>query len=808
METNTTTNKKTSQEEFINLRDLVELFLGRWYWFVLSVIICLGIAWVYLASISPTYLRSAVMLVKSEKQNSGVELSEMLEINGLSGGNGIENEIYILRSYQLLQEVVKRLNLDVSYAVHNRLRDDNLFGNLPFEVSFLDTCAGNTRFLVTVESEDKLHLSNLEVNGQKMDFDEIVSFNDTLSTPVGRIRLLPVGDNIQKYQQKEVQVSRTNLEAATNAVLGSIQTSALEDKSTLVKLECRDINIARADAILAMILKVYNETIVEDKNRVASNTAKFIDERIGIISRELGDVEDKLTTFKQQHRIIDFKSNAQTFLEEGSKAKEESIQLEAQLSVVEFVKNYVTDKAKRNELIPNVAGVGDTGVQSQIESYNELMLQRNRLASNSGENSPVVQNMDKNLNAMRSTIAGSIDNYVRTIRLRLSNARQVENKVNQSIESVPQQEKYALDVMRQQSIKETLYTYLLQKREETAMQLAITEANIRVIEAPFGSRAPIAPKRMSFFMIAFAIGFIIPFAYFFLREMWNTGVRGRKDIENATTLPVLGEIPTRREEKADEEIVVSEKKNDRITESFRLLRSNLSFMNKDAQVLTFTSTMAGEGKSFVSRNFAVMLAAAGKKVILVDTDIRKRTQSKLLGNKRSEGVSTYLSGNSTDIDALIVRGHIANVDFLPAGSIPPNPAELLMSDRLEKLIDELKSRYDYVILDNVPALVVADAAIVNRVTDVTIYVIRDGVLDRRYLPELEILHQEGKFRNMCVVLNDVQDMGGRYGYGYGYSRGYGYGYGRGYGYYSEDTSQKHQHISSRKSFLKKLFGKK
>lgn len=808
METNIATNKKTSQEEFINLRDLVELFLGRWYWFVLSVIICLGIAWVYLAGISPTYLRSAVMLVKSEKQNSGAELSEMLEINGLSGGNGIEKEIYILRSYQLLQEVVKRLNLDVSYTVHNRLRDDNLFGNLPFEISFLDTYAGNIRFLVTAESEDKLHLSKLEVNGQRVDFDEIVSFNDTLSTPVGRIRFLPVGDNIQKYQQKEVQVSRTNLEAATNAVLGSIQTSALEDKSTLVKVECRDINIARADAILSMILKVYNETIVEDKNRVASNTAKFIDERIGIISRELGDVEDKLTTFKQQHRIIDFKSNAQTFLEEGSKAKEESIQLEAQLSVVEFVKNYVTDKAKRNELIPNVAGVGDTGVQSQIENYNELMLQRNRLAGNSGENSPVVQNMDKNLNAMRSTIAGSIDNYVRTIRLRLSNARQVENKVNQNIESVPQQEKYALDVMRQQSIKETLYTYLLQKREETAMQLAITEANIRVIEAPFGSRAPIAPKRMSFFMIAFTIGFIIPFAYFFLREMWNTGVRGRKDIENATTLPVLGEIPARREEKTDEEIVVSEKKNDRITESFRLLRSNLSFMNKDAQVLTFTSTMAGEGKSFVSRNFAVMLAAAGKKVILVDTDIRKRTQSKLLGNKRSEGVSTYLSGNSTDIDALIVRGHIANVDFLPAGSIPPNPAELLMSERLEKLIDELKSRYDYVILDNVPALVVADAAIVNRVTDVTIYVIRDGVLDRRYLPELEILHQEGKFRNMCVVLNDVQDMGGRYGYGYGYSRGYGYGYGRGYGYYSEDTSQNHKPISSRKSFLKKLFGKK
>lgn len=802
METKTTDNQKTSQEEFIKFRDLIELFLRRWYWFALSVAICLGIAWIYLAGVSPVYLRSAVMLVKSEKQNTGAELSEMLEISGLSGGNSIENEIYILRSYQLLQEVVKRLNLDVSYTLHHGLRDENLFGNLPFEVRFLDTFIGNTAFQVAIENEKKLHVSHFEINGEKVDYDKIFSLKDTLDTPSGRIMFLPTGNDVQAYTNKEVQVSRTDWETATNAVLEKIQTSALEEKSTLVKIECRDINIARADAILDMILKVYNETIVEDKNRVASNTAEFIDERIGIISQELGDVEDELTTFKQKHRIIDFKSNAETFLEEGSKAKEESIQLEAQLSVVEFVKNYVTDKAKRNELIPNVAGVGDTGVQSQIENYNQIMLQRNRLASNSGENNPVVQNMDKNLNAMRATIAGSIDNYMRTIRLRLNNARQVEHQVNQNIESVPQQEKYALDVMRQQSIKETLYTYLLQKREETAMQLAITEANIRVIEAPFGSRVPIAPKRTNIYLVAFALGIAIPFAIFFLREMWNTGVRGRKDIESATTLPVLGEIPARRDENKDEDIVVSEKKNDRITEAFRLLRTNLDFMNKDARVLMFTSTMAGEGKSFVSRNFAAMLAMVGRKVILVDTDIRKRTQSKILGSKRSEGVSTYLSGGSTDIDALIVKGHIAGIDFLPAGSIPPNPAELLMNERLELMIEELKKHYDYIILDNVPALVVADAAIVNRVTDITIYVIRDGVLDRRYLPELETLHKEGKFRNMCVILNDVKDVGGRYGYG----RGYGYGYGRNYGYYSDDSTQKH--ISSRKSFIKKIFKRK
>lgn len=797
METKTT-NNNSSQEDFISLRDLIELFLNRWYWFVLSVIICVGITWFYLAGISPVYKRSAVMLVKGEQQNSGGDLSTMLELNGISTGNSIENEVYILRSYQLLQEVVKRLHLDVNYTVRNRFRDDNLFGSLPFEVCFLDTHPEFSNLSVVLVGDKGCQLSQLEVNGQETDFSKAIAFNDTISTPAGRIWIVPVVENIQKYRGKEIQVSRSSIEAATNAILGKIQTSAMEKNSTLVKIECSDISISRADAILSMILKVYNETIVEDKNLIASNTAKFIDERIGIISQELGDVEDKLTTFKQQHRIIDFKSNAEAYLEEGSKAKEESIQLEAQLSVVDFVKNYVTDRAKRDELIPNVTGVGDAGVQSQIENYNEIMLQRNRLASNSGENNPVVQSMDKNLNAMRSTIAGSIDNYMRTIRLRLNNARQVERKVNQNIESVPQQEKYALDVMRQQSIKETLYTYLLQKREETAMQLAITEANIRVVEAPFGSRIPISPKRMNIYLVAFGLGITLPFAYFLLRRMWNTGIRGRKDIENGTTLPILGEIPRRREDNSKEVIVVSEKKNDRITEAFRLLRTNLDFMNKDAKVLMFTSTMPGEGKSFVSINLAVMLAITGKRVILVDTDIRKRTQSKALGSKRNGGVSTYLSGVSLDIEALISKSHIENVDFLPAGSVPPNPAELLMNERLEQMMDTLKKNYDYIIMDNVPALVVADAAIVNRVADITIYVIRDGMLDRRYLPTLEALHKEGKFRNMCVVLNDVQDRGGRYGYGYGY----------GYGYYSEDTLAQRKHVSSRKLFLKRLWRRK
>ncbi|WP_304383853.1 GumC family protein, partial [Phocaeicola sartorii] len=484
METKKTTIS-SSKENVITLRDIVELFLNNWYWFVVSAVACVAMAWVYLSATPPLYQRTAVMLVKGDSQNSQNDISAMWEVSGGLGGSGVENEVYILRSYQILNDVVQRLHLDVDYTIRDGLRRDNLFGDLPFEVRFLDIYPGFTELTVSIINEKGVRISQLEIDGNAPSYEQVVAFNDTLSTPAGRILVLPHAESIPHYQGKEIRVTRSDLESATNAVMARIQTSALASQSTLVNIICQDVNIARADAILTSILQVYNETIVEDKNRIASNTARFIDERIVIISRELGDVENKLTTFKQEHRIVDINSNANLYLQEGSKAKEESIQLEAQLNVVEFVKNYVTDKTRSSDLIPNVSGVGDVGVQSQIESYNEMMLQRNRLVTNSGENNPVVQNMNRNLDAMRKTIAGSIDNYVRTIRLRLQNARKVENKVNQNIENIPQQEKYALDVMRQQSIKETLYTYLLQKREETAMQLAVTEANIRVVEAPF-----------------------------------------------------------------------------------------------------------------------------------------------------------------------------------------------------------------------------------------------------------------------------------------------------------------------------------
>lgn len=722
-------NEKTTRESGFNitLRDVVELIIANWYWFAISVIVCVSAAYLYTRTLVPVYQRQAVMLVKTGGKTANSDISAMLELQGGVTGSGVENEMYILRSHQLVREVVNRLHLDVSYEEDGFFRNTSLFAESPVEVTFFDPYHSFVSMNVTPLDVKNYAISNFVVGGKKLSINGNHAYGDTLQTEAGRMVVNLKPENLSTYIGKPVLVKRMSPEAATAIYKGGISTSLAGKGTTMVQITCVGNNVSRADAILSALINVYNETIIEDKNRIAVNTAKFIDERIAVIGKELGDVEEELTDFKQRNRIIGTEGNGSQYLAESSRVKGETLQMETELSIAQSIKSYLMDVTRNNQLIPNVSGVGDASVQSQITAYNELMLQRNHLLAESGEKNPVVQAADKNLAEMRTVISGSMDNYIKNLRLRLDRTRAVEHQINTEIQAVPKQEKMALSIIRQQSIKEALYTFLLNKREENALQLAVTEANIRVVESPFGSNAPIAPHSTTFLLAALAVGLAIPLGIQVLLMLWNTSVRGRKDIEDYTTIPVLGEIPSRKEEVADNSIVVDEHKNDLISEAFRLLRSNINFVAKDARVIMFTSTMPGEGKSFVSRNLAVALAIAGKKVVLVDTDLRKRTQGKLAGVKHKEGLSTYLSGLHDNIDNILDKGLIhPAVDMLLVGPVPPNPSELLMSNRLEKLVDELKKKYDYIILDNVPAQVVADATIVNRVAELTLYVVRDG----------------------------------------------------------------------------------
>lgn len=801
MKTDTQKNQKSQVEDMISLRDILDIFIFNWKWFVLSILICLALSRLYLATQLNIYQRSAVLLVKDDNSGNSSARSArgtdaLMQLNGVVMGTNVKNEVYVLQSHQLMKDVVRQLHLDIRYLYRSHLRTQSLYVTKPFTAEFdsLETWLPY-RFIVKIDG-NQAHISDL-VYG-KVEYDTLITanFNEDITMPFGKMRLVPNDNCFQQYDQKELTVVRSTIDEAANYYGSQLKAGELDKESTLVGITYSDNNIHRATDILNAVLNAYRQGIIDDKNRIAQSTAAFIDKRIEYISKELSAVEGELAQFKKRNQLVNIEDNARQYLQESSQARQRSIQLESQVSVVRFLLDELKNAPDNNNLIPTLSGLTDNVIQSQITKYNENMLQLNRFRESGSDDNPYVLQLRQQLAQMRATIIASTTAHLSSLNVQLNRAKQEERALSSSITDVPAKEKEGLDIARQQSIKETLYTYLLNKREETALQLAITEANIRIVEEPFGTNVPISPRKKPIMLVALLLGIIIPFAFFHIRSLLNMSVRGRKDVETYTTIPVLGEIPHRKEGIDDAEILVGEKKTDSINEAFRMLRFSLGFIQKDARVIMFTSTTPGEGKTFVSRNFAVTLGMTGKTVLLVDTDIRKRTQSRLSGSNKREGLTSYLSGSTDDWRSLIVKEcPDYNVDMLPAGITPPNPSELLMSGRLEQLVNELKEVYDYLVIDNVPAQVVADAGIVNRVADVTLYVIREGIIDRRYLPELERLHQENKFNHLCIVINDSKFEEKRYGYGYGYGHyGYGrYGYGYGYGTTKEERKSSKRH---------------
>ena len=766
--------RNTGVDEPLTIRDILDTFTTNWVWFLLSVVTCLMVARVYLATKSPVYQRQAVMLVKDDNSTSGsrrpnISTDALMQLNGVLSGSSVKNEVYILHSFQLAQEVAKDLQLDVMYSTHSGLRNISLYDDRPFTVNFITEFNVPASFMLTIDNSRGGTITEARF-GKKMkesDFTAKVEWGKVVKTPFGNFVATPVEGQLKNFVGKTIGVQRISVEDAAIILYNKVASGEIDKESTLVRITCTDTNIQRADDILSGLLEAYKRSIIEDKNQIAKSTSEFIEDRIGLIHSELSEVEGQMAEFKQNNGLVDIKASSDAYISQSSLARQRTIQSETQYSMVEYLVDYLKQNIEGNNLIPTMGGISDAGITTQIANYNQLMLERNRLAVNTSENSPTIQDLDFKLSQMRTAVLASLKGYSASLKVQVDKAKKEEAGLIGDLQSVPQKEKKVIDIARQQSIKETLYTYLLNKREETALQLAITEANIRIVEKPFGSRSPIAPRSKVILGLAFIIGIVVPFLLFQVKKFFDTTVRGRKDIEKFTTIPILGEVPHSHADIHDSEIVVVDgQKNEVLAEAFRLIRFNIPFVNKDARVIMLTSTMPGEGKTFISGNLAATLGLTGKKVVLIDADIRKRTRSRLSVGDKRQGLTSYLSGNVDDVRSLVVvKNEECNLDILPAGIVAPNPTELLMSDRLEQCMEELKKYYDYVIIDNVPAQIVADAGIVNRVADLTIYVLRETKVDRRYLPELERLHQEKKFNHLCIVINDSRNRNQRYGYG-------------------------------------------
>lgn len=774
MQTNNSSNKN---DQGLNIVDLFMYLASQWKWFLLSILICGGIAWYNYARAPLVYFRSATVIIKDPSNKAST--SGLDRFDNFINKVNVANEILQFRSKKLMREVVQRVHADVSYQIKDGLRSNELYNESPVLVSLPDALPEQSfSFTMTLKDAKTVTLSDFSGIEAKPSYE--VALNDTVAIIEGMNVVVTATNYLRdSWLNTPIRVQKLPVESMVNYYKNALGIQQEEEEASILTLALKDSSPARAEDVLNTLITVYNEEAIKEKNQVAVNTANFINERLIIIERELGNVESNLESFKQRNQIVDIASSAGMYMTESQKYNADAMELETQLRLANFIKDYLTDPSKETDLIPSNTGISDMNIENQISLYNAAKLKRDHLIDDSSVNNPVVQELNNSLRAMKQSIIRAVDNMIVSLNVKRNDAQNREMRAQDRVTAIPTKERQMLSIERQQKIKEALYLFLLNKREENALSQAMADNNARVIDGAEGSNAPISPNRNRILLLGLLVGIALPGAVCLAILFMDTRVHGRKDIEGATSVPYLGEIPLDKAAMKDHRkqvMAVKEQGDDIVSEAFRILRTNMAFLSKKdkpAQVITFTSFNIGAGKTFIARNLSMSLAYLKKRVVMVDLDIRKGTLSRHFGHYHV-GVTNYLSDNTVKVDNIIQ--HQEGFDLIPAGILAPNPAELLMDNRLDELMDELRARYDYIIVDNVPVGLIADATIANRIADLTIFVVRAGKLDRRQLPDIEKLYQEKKLKNMALVLNGANPERHGYGYSYGYGYGYGYGY--------------------------------
>ena len=798
-----------SDREGSSFPELFSTALFHRKWFILSVLVCGLIGFIYVRSTPKTFQRSATVLVKDDRRGGIRSESASFQDLFYSVRSSVDNEIGVFKSKRLMYDVAKQLRLDVSYKIRDGLRDRELYSSTPIIVDFTDIDPlQSVSMTATLLENSQIELKDFKFGKEESDDVKLLHPGDTLHAPFGDISvsIAPLID--KDYVGKPVQVTKSNLKVVSDSYNSRLKVEVPDKMSSLINLTLRDVNIKRAEDVINTLIEVYKNDAIQDKNQVLESTANFIRERLIIIESELSNVDSQIEKYKSQHQVMDISSESALYLQSTGRLDSEVLSVENQLDMAEYMKEYLQDNSKLSDPIPASIGISDGGIQGQISEYNSLLAQRNKLLANSSLNNPLVKEMDNTLAATRFSISKAVDNLIAGLKIQIENMRQKEISTRGKISTVPMQHKYITSIERQQKIKEELYLYLLNKKEENELQATIVESNCRIIDPADGSLFPVAPKKMRVVLIIFLVGLLIPTLWLYIRSLLNTAVYTKKELKEALTVPFLGEIPLIKT-KSKELIVVKENSTEPICEAFKIVQTNLDFMDIEhkggGKVILVTSINQDAGKTFVSANLGMSIATLNEKVVVVDLDLRKGTLTRRLGmGTKLAGVSNYLAGMGNNVfDSIYPFNDDGSLYILPCGTIPPNPADLLKSSRFDKMIAELKTKYDYVLLDTPPFGVVVDTQLCARMADQAVYVVRSGFLDKRSLPDIQELYDSGKMKNMSILLNgiDINKISsyGSYGYGYGYGRKYGYGYGyAGYGY--SYTQEK------KKSWFRRIIG--
>jgi len=785
-------------EEQVNIQELLFRYLIHWPWFVISIIICIACAWGYLRLTTPIYNISATVLIKDEKKGGGASMSSDLEKMGLEGfissSSNVDNEIEVLRSKSLAREVVNNLGLFVTYMDEDEFPSKELYHTSPVLVSLThqeaDKLPGRMEINMILQPTGALGVQiTVGEKEYRKQFDKLpavfptdegtVAFfanNDTLSA------VCP--ENITKERHITAFINRPF--SVLKEYVNSLSIAPTSKTTSVVVISLENTNTRRGRDYINKLLEMYNINANNDKNEVAQKTAEFIDERIGIISKELGSTEQDLENFKRSAGITDLSSEAQIALTGNAEYEKKRVENQTQINLVMDLQRYMI--GNEYEVLPSNIGLQDAASAGAIDRYNQMLVERKRLLRTSTENNPTIINLDTSIRAMRTNVQATLDATLKGLQITKEDLAREASRYSRRINDAPTQERQFVSIARQQEIKSGLYLMLLQKREENAITLAATANNAKIIDEALADDNPISPKKTIVYLAALVLGVGLPVGVIYLIGLTKFKIEGRADVEKLTSLPVVGDIPLADEKTGS--IAVFENQNNLMSETFRNVRTNLQFMLENGKnVILVTSTISGEGKSFISANLAISLSLLGKKVVIVGLDIRKPGLNKVFNiPKKEHGITQYLTNTTANLMDFVQPSDInKNLFILPGGTVPPNPTELLARGGLEKAIETLKANFDYVILDTAPVGMVTDTLLIGRVADLSVYVCRADYTHKAEFTLINELAENNKLPNLCIAVNGLDLNSRKYGYYYGYGKygkyyGYGKRYGYGYGY--------------------------
>lgn len=818
---------KKEHKRSINFQNIYKILVLNWQWFLLSLLICLGGAMLYLRYKTPTYEVSAKMLVKDEQKNRpGGNMSQMLsnmqDFGIMTNSAGVENEVEILKSHLLAREAIVKLKLYASYKLEGLVKNTEIYKHQPVNVDLSQEALNqmdadllesiNTlKVTVTKEADGYVIEGTVLRKGKESDsFHKTVkTLPVSLKTSLGTVTVSSNLANADPATLKKFESGRSlyvTLEPpmyVAKKYVSGMNVKPKSRKTSIAKITVNSSNKLRAIDFIKALVESYNEQANEDKNEVALKTEEFINGRLEKIDAELGSTEGELESYKKRNHVTQFQLDASQTLKEESAYAAKLMEANTQLQLISYLREFVDNPANKYEIIPSNVGLTDPASTTLIANFNQAVLDRNRLLKSASEQSPQVLTLTQTLDEIRPTIRTALIQAQRSTEILRQGIEEKYNIYQNRIANSPERERVLTQIGRQQEVKSGLYLLLLQKREENSISLAATADKGKLIDEP-QVEGKVSPKKKMILALALLLALGIPSLVLYLIHLMRFRIEGHEDVESLTRLPIVADVPMASDSvKTSAGIVVQANKNNQIDEIFRSMRTNIQFMMRERdQVILFTSSTSGEGKTFLAANLAMSFALLGKKVVLCGLDIRKPALGRLFGLKdRSGGISLLLAKNEvTELDlstALRSSEVDANLDLMLAGPTPPNPAELLARENMHQVIELLKQKYDYIILDTAPVGLVTDTLQLARYADVSCYVCRADYTPKANIGMLNTLVEEEKLKNVCVILNGIDMSKKKYGYDYGYGRYGKYGRYGNYGHYGNYGNYAESHYSNK-----------